>query len=59
VGAWEALEEGGVLFKGIVGTSIGALIGACIAGGMAFRELVRLARTLKRRSPPRTVGAVV
>jgi NTE family protein len=40
VGAWQALQEAGVRFHGIVGTSIGALIGGCIAGGMGWPELV-------------------
>src|SRR5262245_7659663 len=48
VGAWQALQEAGVRFGGIVGTSIGALIGACIAGGMGWAELVPLAFALKR-----------
>lgn len=48
VGAWEALEEARVRFQGIVGTSIGALIGACVAGGMGWRDLVPLAFALRR-----------
>jgi NTE family protein len=48
VGAWQALEEAGVKFHGIIGTSIGALIGACVAGGMGWAELVPRAFGLKR-----------
>jgi NTE family protein len=48
VGAWQALEEAGVAPVGIVGTSIGALVGACLAGGMRWRELVPLAFALRR-----------
>lgn len=48
VGAWQALEEAGVDPVGIVGTSIGALVGACLAGGMRWRELVPLAFALRR-----------
>jgi NTE family protein len=48
VGAWQALEEAQVEFHGIIGTSIGALIGACVAGGMGWTELVPLAFALKR-----------
>jgi NTE family protein len=48
VGAWQALEEARVVFHGIVGTSIGALIGACVAGGMGWADLVPFALALKR-----------
>lgn len=48
VGAWQALDEAGVSIRGIVGTSIGALIGACVAGGMGWRELVPLAFALRK-----------
>jgi NTE family protein len=48
VGAWQALQEARLRFHGIVGTSIGALIGACIAGGMGWPELVPLAFALRR-----------
>ena len=49
VGAWKALEEAGVEVAEIVGTSIGALVGACIAGGMGWRELAPLAVSLRKR----------
>jgi NTE family protein len=48
VGAWRALEEAGVKVSEIVGTSIGALVGACISGGMRVDHLTYLARELKR-----------
>jgi NTE family protein len=48
IGAWRALGEAGVQVVGVVGTSIGALVGALIASGASWREIRRLARTLKR-----------
>jgi NTE family protein len=48
VGAWRAVLESGVEVSEIVGTSIGALIGACIAGGEEHERLVSLARALVR-----------
>ena len=48
VGAWQAMEEAGIRFRGIVGTSIGALVGACVAGGMGWTELVPLALSLRK-----------
>jgi NTE family protein len=49
VGAWQALEEAEVPVAGIVGTSIGALIGALVAGGMRWKDLVPLAFALKKQ----------
>ena len=49
VGAWQALEESGLEPSGIVGCSIGALVGACIAGGMGWEELVPLAFALEKK----------
>ncbi len=49
VGAWKALEEAGVEVAEIVGTSIGALVGACIAGGLGWRELAPRAVALRKR----------
>ncbi|HEX7119917.1 MAG TPA: patatin-like phospholipase family protein [Longimicrobiales bacterium] len=49
IGAWKAIEEAGLEVKEIVGTSIGALVGACIAGGMGWRELAPLAVALRKR----------
>lgn len=48
IGAWKALEEAGICPDAIVGTSIGALIGACLAGGMGWRELAEVARGLRK-----------
>jgi NTE family protein len=49
VGAWQAFDEAGIRISGIVGTSIGALIGALVAGGMRWNELVPLAFALKKQ----------
>jgi NTE family protein len=48
VGAWRALDEVGFRPAGILGTSIGALVGACIAGGRPTDELEDEARELER-----------
>jgi len=48
IGAWRALREASVEVAGIVGTSIGALVGALIASGMEWGELRQLARALRR-----------
>ncbi len=48
VGVWKALEEAGVRPDAIVGTSIGALIGACLAGGLGWRGLAELALSLTK-----------
>lgn len=48
VGAWRALLESGVRVSEVVGTSIGALVGACIAGGMDPDRLAVLARALQK-----------
>lgn len=42
-GAWQAIEGAGVKVAGIVGTSIGALVGALIASGLGWKELESLA----------------
>jgi hypothetical protein len=48
IGVWKALEEAGIRPDAIVGTSIGALVGACLAGGLGWRELTEIARKLKK-----------
>jgi NTE family protein len=48
IGAWKALQEAGVRPDLIVGTSIGSVIGACLAGGMGWRELAEEARKLTK-----------
>lgn len=49
VGAMRALEEAGIGVKGIIGTSIGALIGALRATGMPQEESHRLVGALERK----------
>ncbi|HEX7050371.1 MAG TPA: patatin-like phospholipase family protein [Longimicrobiales bacterium] len=49
VGAWKAVVESGLEVAEIVGTSIGALVGACIAGGHGWRELAPRALALRKR----------
>lgn len=49
VGVWKALEEHGIRPDAIVGTSIGALVGAFLAGGLGWRELAEIARRLRRQ----------
>ena len=39
VGAWKAVRECGVEIAEIVGTSIGSLVGACIAAGQEWEQL--------------------
>lgn len=48
VGAWRALGEMGITPSGIVGTSIGSLIGCCLSGGATWRELEATASSLKK-----------
>ncbi|HEU0052920.1 MAG TPA: patatin-like phospholipase family protein [Longimicrobium sp.] len=48
IGAWKALEEAGVRVDAILGCSIGALIGCCLAGGWGWRELATVARALRK-----------
>lgn len=48
-GAWRALREAGVEVTEIVGTSIGALVGASIAGGAEAEELESQARALMKK----------
>lgn len=48
LGAWEVLAEAGLEPTGVVGTSIGALVGACLSGGRPVSELQTEARALAR-----------
>jgi NTE family protein len=48
VGAWRAITESGVVVSEVVGTSIGALVGACICGGVEQERLAGLARALQK-----------
>ena len=49
VGAWQAIEEAGVKVAGIIGTSIGALVGAMIASGVTWQEMVPLVFALRKQ----------
>jgi NTE family protein len=49
IGAWKAVQEAGLRVAGIVGTSIGAMVGAALAGGRSVAEMEALARGLKRK----------
>jgi NTE family protein len=48
VGVWQALSEAGIQIEGIVGTSIGALVGALAGSGMSGEEMRRHALALDR-----------
>lgn len=48
IGVWRALSEAGVKVQGVVGTSIGALVGALIASGKTWQEMHELARALRK-----------
>jgi NTE family protein len=49
VGAWKAVQESGLVVTEIIGTSIGALVGACIAGGEGWERLAPRAITLMKQ----------
>lgn len=48
IGVWRALGEAGVQVAGIVGTSIGSLVGTMAAAGVGWREMRAMARSLRR-----------
>jgi NTE family protein len=48
VGAVRALEEAGFRPEGILGTSIGSLVGACLAAGISTDELEKGSRALSK-----------
>ena len=48
VGVWRALTEAGVRPAGIIGTSVGALVGALAASGMGWQEMQERALALER-----------
>ncbi|MEX0907301.1 MAG: patatin-like phospholipase family protein [Gemmatimonadota bacterium] len=48
VGAWRAVQESGIRVTEVVGTSIGALIGAAIAGGVEHERLSQVAHSLQK-----------
>jgi NTE family protein len=47
-GAWKAIQEAGIRVDAVVGTSIGSLVGACLAGGWGWRELGEMSLKLTR-----------
>lgn len=49
VGAWRALEQAGVRPAHILGTSMGAVVGAALAAGATYEHLLDAAKTLRRR----------
>ena len=49
IGAWKAVREAGIPIAGVIGTSIGALVGAALAGGRSVDEMEAFARSLRRR----------
>ncbi len=59
LGAWRVLRDAGFDPAGIVGTSIGALVGACLSAEQPLAEMEQLARTVTRediaRMPRRLV----
>lgn len=59
IGAWRALVEAGIDVQGIVGTSIGALIGALVAANKTWEELYGLAEALRREDIVRVNRRVV
>lgn len=48
IGTWLALEEAGIRPDAIVGTSIGALIGALMATGVESKDAVRIAEAVTK-----------
>src|SRR3989454_11981211 len=48
-GAWKALLEGGLRPSHIVGTSMGAVIGAAFAAGSSYDRLVEIALSLQKK----------
>lgn len=48
VGAWKALDEAGFRPDAIIGTSIGSVVGACLAAGLGWRELAEIARAVRK-----------
>lgn len=50
VGAWRWLREAGADVEGVIGCSIGALVGACICSGMDAWDMVRIGKALERKS---------
>ncbi|MBQ7602978.1 MAG: patatin-like phospholipase family protein [Clostridia bacterium] len=49
LGVFKALEENGIHFDYVAGTSVGSLMGAVYAGGMTIEEAVTFAKTLTKK----------
>jgi NTE family protein len=47
-GAWRAIREAGINASELIGTSIGGLVAACLAGGYGWPKLYELAHALKK-----------
>lgn len=47
-GAWRAIEESGVAVDEVIGTSIGALVAACVSAGLPWEVLYEQARALAK-----------
>jgi NTE family protein len=47
-GAWRAIQEAGIGVSEFIGTSIGGLVSACLAGGYGWPKLYELAHALKK-----------
>ena len=50
IGAWKAIEEAGFEVSALIGTSIGALVAACVAGGDTWETLAPQALALQKPS---------
>src|SRR5438132_12701018 len=48
-GAWKALLEAGLQPRHIVGTSMGAVIGAALAAGSTYQRIVDIALSLQKK----------
>ena len=48
-GAWKALREAGITPSHVVGTSMGAVIGAAFAAGSSYERLVEIALSLEKK----------
>ncbi len=49
VGAWQAIQEAGIEVTELIGTSIGALVAACVAGGAGWETLAPRALELQKQ----------
>ena len=58
-GAWRALEEGGFRPCGLLGTSIGALVAAALAGGLGWLDLAPRVFSLRKEDLVRVNRRVI